>query len=304
MAVLYADARLGGRIRWVYGDPRSASVRVPDELKDCVCYVCTKKGGKFYCGGTAFFVSVASGVPKTASHTYLVTARHCLKQIEELGTGVYLRINTADDKAEYLQLESEWYYPEVAPGADVAVLPFSLPEEAFYYKYVPDDMIVMEKVIAQHGIGVGSDVLVTGLFTLRTGTQKNYPIVRAGIIASMLDEPLQDAETGKPYEAYLIEIRSIGGLSGSPVFVYFPVDGPGPTKHNVYLLGLIRGHWNINAPPTLQPTFASDGEAVNVGIAIVTPAEEILKILQYEELVKMRRAADRKLAQKTAPTLD
>jgi hypothetical protein len=260
-------------------------MRVPESLKRCVCYVCTKQSGKLYIGGTAFFVSIETS---TTIHTYLVTARHSLKNIEELGGDVYLRVNTVGDrKVEIIKIESEWYYPE-SPAIDVAVLPFT-PADNIIYQHIPVEKIVTDKVIDEYGgIGIGADILVTGLFSLRKGTQRNYPIIRSGIIAAMLDEQLEDADSGQMYDAYLIEIRSTGGLSGSPVFVYFEVDDPKPRRFNIYLLGLIRGHWNINAP-ALQPAFASENEMINAGIAIVTPAEEINKILQYNELARLRR---------------
>ena len=68
-------------------------------------------------------------------------------------------------------------------------------------------------------VGIGDELITVGLFTQRHGAQKKIPIVRSGIIAAMPDEPFEDQNTGKPYHAYLVEARSIGGLSGSPVFV-------------------------------------------------------------------------------------
>lgn len=299
MHALYADTRLGGLTRLVYGDPRRALMRVPDSLKYCVCYVCTKKGEGWVCGGTAFFVSKESS---THFHTYVVTAKHNLKKIEELGCDVYLRVNLLGGKVDFIKIESEWFYPD-SPAVDVAVLPFT-PADNIVYQHIPVETIVTDKIIEYYGgIGIGSDVLVSGLFTLRQGTQKNYPIIRSGIIAAMLDEQLPDVDNGGMYDAYLIEIRSVGGFSGSPVFVYFEVEDPKPHRFNIYLLGVIRGHWNFNVP-TVQPAFASQDDMINAGIAMVTPAEEISKILEYDKLIKQRRERDREVAKKTAPTLD
>jgi hypothetical protein len=49
-----------------------------------------------------------------------------------------------------------------------------------------------------------------------TGDLKNVPIVRVGNLASYPSEQIQTRAFGR-MEAYLIEARSIGGLSGSPV---------------------------------------------------------------------------------------
>jgi hypothetical protein len=95
-------------------------------------------------------------------------------------------------------------------------------------------------------------------------------------------------------EAYLAESRSIGGLSGSPVFVRntvkSPVQGPKGVS-NIYalgdghLLGLMHGHWD------LPVSFSSleQAEAVNMGVSIVVPAKKILEVLHHPELVAMRK---------------
>jgi len=87
-------------------------------------------------------------------------------------------------------------------------------------------------------------------------------------------------------EAYLVEARSLGGLSGSPVFVNlgFVRNVSGEVKFAsggsgiFYLLGLMHGHWDRLVPVTL----ASDEiqvESVNMGITIVAPAKKILEVI-------------------------
>ncbi len=50
------------------------------------------------------------------------------------------------------------------------------------------------------------------------------PIVRHGAIAAMPGEPLYDRKTGLSFRGYLLEVRSTGGLSGSPVVAYLGYD--------------------------------------------------------------------------------
>jgi hypothetical protein len=70
----------------------------------------------------------------------------------------------------------------------------------------------------------------------RAGSTRNIPIVRTGVIAAMpaIDEPF--VRKGEEYHAYLAEMRSIGGLSGSPVFVFLDrtrtVDARIPEGHD------------------------------------------------------------------------
>lgn len=110
--------------------------------------------------------------------------------------------------------------------------------------------------------------------------------------------------------AYLIEARSIGGLSGSPVFVTETLGmrnesgeilaGGGP----FYFMGLMHGHWDI--PAELKNDIPSDKEGkVNMGIAIVVPAITILEVINQEELVEMRRQrAEEEKKKKPLPTMD
>src|SRR5206468_3965471 len=116
-----------------------------------------------------------------------------------------------------------------------------------------------------------------GLFTQRHGTQKNIPIVRIANIAAMPEEPLQDENSGKEYSAYLIEARSIGGLSGSPVFMALkksgitmgrPPRGFHPLTHEIVAVGLIRGHWDMVKRSSFDFLDDSDSK-LNMGIAIV-----------------------------------
>ena len=65
---------------------------------------------------------------------------------------------------------------------------------------------------------MGDEVFVVGLFRHRHGTQRNIPIVRVGNLAALTEEKVATNDFGL-VDAYLIEARSIGGLSGSPVFL-------------------------------------------------------------------------------------
>jgi len=110
-------------------------------------------------------------------------------------------------------------------------------------------------------------------------------------------------------DVYLVEGRSIGGLSGSPAFVrrtetfkiqlpdgrITEVNCPGPFK----LLGLMQGHWDIKESEMNKGSIQHDQKyGVNLGIAIVTPAVKILEILNQPAMVKIRELADEDLGRK------
>jgi hypothetical protein len=157
-----------------------------------------------------------------------------------------------------------------------------------------------EEMLARWDIGVGDDVIFPGLFVHHGGTSRNLPIIRTGTIALMSDEVVTK-EAG-PITAYLIEARSIGGHSGSPVFVnmlaprHYRAKSPGPLpapgeRRDYYLLGQIRGHLRArDSGEYATSTHPSEDLWVNSGIAMVTPAQDIWDTLSQHDLETERES--------------
>jgi len=66
-------------------------------------------------------------------------------------------------------------------------------------------------------------------------------------------------------------------------------------SQKIYLLGLVRGHWDIRHKGQPLDFTQDELEAVNMGIAVITPIQEVWKIIGSEELVKERRQLDKKV---------
>ena len=286
-------------------------MRLPDEILECVFFLgveATRNGrtGLLY-GGTGFFVSMPSGL-YDRHFVYMVTARHCIERASRLGGPVYVRLNTTRGGVADVRVDGQWNFHE-NEGIDVAVLGFAPPTDLIEYKCLPISMFATHEFINQCEVGIGDDLCVTGLFTQRFGTTRNQPIIRFGNIAAMPGDPLQDQDSGLPYSAYLVEVRSIGGLSGSPVFVIFhsgrTVRGQtslGGIEFN--LLGLIRGHWDYRKRDSAVDFLADDLEQVNMGIAIVTPIQDVMDVLNNAELRQQRNSANEQLTMEAEPTED
>jgi hypothetical protein len=197
--------------------------------------------------------------------------------------------------AQFVDLSEadDWIFHK-DPNVDLAVLDWQPPRKVDVWPF-PLNQAVTPALIAREGIGVGEDVFVVGLFSRRTGKARNIPIIRVGNIVAMPDEPIETA-TGLQ-EAYLIELLSIGGLSGSPVFTYlggirrkYPLgveitltSYPGA----IHLIGFIHGHWDQASEEridTVRHNALDGGERINMGIAIVVPVERVLEILDYPEV--------------------
>jgi hypothetical protein len=148
-------------------------------------------------------------------HTYLVTARHSIEQARVENAQLCIRLNKADGTSAVLNIErsAEWIVDDDDPGSDAALIQVgNLHTLGIEFKTIPRGLLVTEAIVEEHGIGIGDDLAVVGLFTKRAGTTRNHPIVRTGVIAAMPGEPLTNRLTNAPFDGYLMELRSIGGL--------------------------------------------------------------------------------------------
>jgi hypothetical protein len=309
--VLYRDRRLGGVEHLSIGKPKGYGMRIHERILNAVCFMCARShaGGKrqWKLVGTGFFV----GLPGYGSEPiYLVTARHCIDEAREwYGSNLWARFNMERGEPKYIEIQpDEWTRHPDTSGVDAAVAPFTFPANA-EATVLDEEMLAYDDVIADWRIGIGDSVVTVGLFTKRAGNGQNIPIVRCGNIAAMPGEMLEDRKH-RPYRAYLVEARSIGGLSGSPVFVDLGYDRDAEGRINMrshdYLLGLVRGHWDYESEFLLdaEPPKKAKRPSVNSGIAIVTPIQDLHALFDAEQVMRNRKAIERAERARAAPTDD
>jgi len=297
------DTRMGGDPKYYLSPGNDFTMRVSDDVRECVTFVglpqSKKKGLKYISyKGTAFLVGIPSDEHPDRKFIYLVTAKHVATKLT--GKEFYVRINSKNGGAVEVNGEgSKWWYHPEDPSVDVAVILWAPDAELFQFKYIAEGTFLTDEIMGKDNIGTGDEVFITGLFTNLHGSRKNIPIIRMGNIAMMPDEKVS-TKIGD-IDAYLIEARSIGGLSGSPVFVRKTVAvGQGP----FYLLGLMHGHWDLSRKQKKDMADVEEMGPVNMGIAIVIPAKKILEVLNQPDLVQMRKQAENKLKRKTLPVQD
>jgi hypothetical protein len=187
----------------------------------------TERG--FAATGTRFFVNVSEGEHDFA---YFVTAAHVIwpdrkrKSQSPDGT-MHVRINLKNGghKIEKTCIKTEWIFHEdrqidvcalpvrtharqSSDGTDISYL--SLPEISVPFRAALDPKMHPR---------LGEEVFITGAFIGRIGERRNIPVVRIGNIAALPEEPLEFTSPRRP--AFLIETRSLGGISGSPVFINY-----------------------------------------------------------------------------------
>jgi hypothetical protein len=118
----------------------------------------------------------------------------------------------------------DWIYP-VDPTIDVCAYRFSEVMHDAADELEVNSINLQTMTIGGHplnsaeavGMCLGDEVFICGAFVGRVGYRKNIPVVRIANIAAMPEEPIDFASPKHP--AYLIETRSLGGTSGSPVFL-------------------------------------------------------------------------------------
>ncbi len=282
---------------------------LPDDYRKCVIFVGYKKSDETYVKlGTAFLVSVPSE-RENRGFNYIVTAKHIIARISELNLGkVWLRVNTYEG---FQWVDSDITHWEPHPedyNLDVSVAMLLLPREKFDFKTIALENFTTHEVIDDFMIGVGEEIFLMGLFSKHTGTKKNVPIFRTGVI-SLLADPNELVEVKImgvrcEIEAHLVEARSIGGLSGSPVFVYlgnFRPSNAKRTEAEIFLLGLMHGHWDVESKPDEyeeDEVSLEKQEKVNMGIAIVIPSTKIVEVINQPKLADFRKQHEERMRQK------
>jgi hypothetical protein len=263
-------------------------MKVQENIKKCVAFVALQMAdGTIRLVGTVFFIVRDK---QKHNYSYAVTAKHVIEGIKNKGLEkVFLRMNLKDGQVGLFATNiSDWIYHNDV-NVDIALHPIGL-NANFDHLLYPESEFVTEEFIKENEIDVGDEVIITGLFKHHHGTNRNLPIVRIGNISAMLVEKIQTKET--LMDGYLIEARSIGGLSGSPVFTNLGIvrkiggeikHRQGDDFHN--LIGLIYGHYDSHVSQIDEVnTDWNDNERVNTGIAIVTPITKLIDLFNQTKV--------------------
>jgi hypothetical protein len=266
--------------------PERLDVRIPESTVQSIVYIGQSDKGKFRHAGTGVLIAHHyANIGRGEKVYFLVTVDHVARSV---GDSVAIRLNRATgESAQVLPPKGmQWWRHPTDKTVDAAVIPWVVNPHIYKYKLFKSEGILTKERLAQTSIGIGDEVYAIGLFTLAKGVNQITPIVRVGHIAMMAGERLKTASYGEAL-MHLVEARSLHGLSGSPVYArdtfsfLFPM-GDQPPRHGriageLYLLGLIHGHW-----------IAEDkdiGADVHSGVSMVVPAWQILEIIEQPGLV-------------------
>jgi hypothetical protein len=300
---VFVDKRVFGKTRYWAAEPRDWHMAFPIQLRGTAVFLglgSTPDDPDAAYGGTGFFMSVEE---EGERFTYLVTADHNVSEMyADRSRYPIARLNDELGNAYSLSLSNvRWFTHPTDASVDVAVCEFNPPRRGMF-------SIGRENCV-NHGVfsttqsfGIGDEVVIVGLFRFAYSKRTNVPIVRTGNLAMIPPDPVPVKEPYSHMEAYLVEARSLGGLSGAPAFIGEtmvmelkpdPLTGDPrqvAMRGGFAFLGLTHGHWDINEADLNAALPAAQEGGVNIGVAIIVPAYKILEVLDSDELRERRQS--------------
>jgi hypothetical protein len=308
------EGQAAGRFAWVgYSGPcpirsfllacTEGCMDIAERARKSVVFIGAKDkiSGTFIPLGTGF---LAVKQCKDIQFQHVITARHVLDMV--VGDEVAIRVNIKDGGSDIATVpKKSWYlHPGTDPYIDVAVCPMMFAQHHYDIVHINLDVDVYDG--KQHRLlEVGDEVFATGLFTSHHGEAHNIPTARFGNIAAPADEPVL-TEYGDMH-GYLVEVKSLAGLSGSPVFVRFhpppQILGIRPSTH---LIGLMHGHFLVENPEDAISPSGKDRTTgqINTGIGLVIPADYILDLVNHPDREAERVAAVERIRKRSKVRAD
>jgi hypothetical protein len=284
------------------------AMRTDEAIMRCACFIGGRRGGKPVIGGTAFFVELdeTACLVLTAGHVIDMVKKHCP------GSPVILWFSTPDEAHPIEEMSTDpddWLgHPDKSANVDAVVCKKRFPIRTSNHLVITRQMFITDRFIRRYDVGAGDDLYFPGLFVRHALTAHLDPILRVGTVASMPRDLVKSALG--PTHAYLAEVRSIGGFSGSPVFLHMDTwrvtaamtdDVIPELPVGDAFFGLIHGHFDTTATLSGNPLDLTE---VNMGIAVIAPAQRILEVIDQPEVEKMRKKSKRAKDSSLAPTMD
>jgi hypothetical protein len=193
-------------------------MRVEDRIRRCVVFVGAENARGFTPYGTGFLVRSVYSEDHHYSVTVIVTAMHVIQDIP--GDHVSIRINRKEGDASVIRV------PKLSviefTKADIAIIRQNIDPTIYKISSIGINRKDWGEAAKFWTPGVGDEVSTIGLYTSHFGYLKNVPVARIGHIAALPDDTEKVMTHWGYVVGYLIEVHSLAGLSGSPVFVNIP----------------------------------------------------------------------------------
>jgi hypothetical protein len=284
--------------------------RIPDGFLHCVVYLYpseedAKEGSGI--GGSGFLAGIISeDVSQPFWFLYVVTAKHNISE-----GSLFIRMTTKQgEKYIHETKEEDWIcHPD---GDDVAACVVSIDPKNVSFSFIPINDFLRQEQVYPLDIGIGDEAFVVGRFINHEGKQRNSPTARTGIISQMPIEPINIR--GIDQECFLVEARSIGGYSGSPVlWRVLPFSGTRKIpnwKHGQIgplLLGIEAGYiydWSpvCDSAGRVRGGSVAQQVQINTGMMVVIPAWRIVNFLLGGSPMTHRRSIEKQIQDEERPS--
>jgi hypothetical protein len=238
-----------------------------------------------------FMAGVESSVQSTHRYYYVVTNEHVVRDLQT----VVVRLNAFPFGFKVVSFAQAEFQQDAKLDLAIAALP-EIEEASF--AFITKASSVVPESLNRLKIGYGTDVFMPSRVA-RANMQyrtRNVSVIRYGNIALI-------PQCEEPF--YFVELRSVAGHSGSPVFIYPAPLIFGHTRKPEedfapMLLGINRGHIEeytsvlaeVNGRLSKHPHLRS---VTNMAISQVVPAWHIFEMLDSKQFKRQRQRRDAKL---------
>lgn len=262
---------------------------IPPFMLDCVVAIGFRDGnGNVGYAGTGFLFGRRAGTdPTDGKGTYqlfLVTNRHVL----DGNTTAFLRFNPESPKAAHVfdaplkdANGKQLWFALADPDVDIAVMTINatvLQAEKIQFGFFAGDAHVLtHKDAGSAGLSEGDGVFVLGFPMGNVGAERNYVVVRQGIIARIRDSLAGAVKT------FLIDAAVFPGNSGGPVVTRPEMTAITGTKSitQASLIGVVSAYLPYHdvavSQQTRRPRIIFEE---NSGLAAVVPVDRVLETIE------------------------
>jgi hypothetical protein len=244
-----------------------------------------------------FFVKIPSTANKaTGGYSYFVTNNHVVRDI---GVSAFaIRVNTKTGVMTIPVKATDFVTNE---KRDVAACAIDMGADGIEYGYVEASEMLQpwNDKQTEVWVGAGDDVVMPSRIVSKTKYKtRNTTVLRFGSVALA-------PENANDKAPFIVEMRSIAGHSGSPVFYYdmgifiHGIRNKAPRRNT--LIGINRGHLAQyeEVVSAIDIAAGSVGRkppthyvATNMAMSQVVPAWEILELLEADRFKKQRIRGD------------
>ena len=214
--------------------------------------------------GTGFLVMIDGAVPEV----FLVTNRH----VFEGKKSVTLKFS---DKETTVLLKNQRWINHRNKDVDVAVV--QIPYETLDMitvnsKWYSESLIATTDRMKELKVRTGDEIYVLGFPLGIVGRDKNFPIVRSGVIARFDDDILKNHH-------YYVDVAIYGGNSGGPVILkprYLGTEDS-PAINISYVIGVI---FAVRQAEILDGEGKETALYQNANLGIVIPMEYVMEAIE------------------------